>query len=50
VKAGIPTAIYGPGDWKGEPDETIAVTDLVTAARTYATAAARFLSAPAEPA
>jgi acetylornithine deacetylase/succinyl-diaminopimelate desuccinylase-like protein len=47
VKAGIPTAIYGPGDWQGEPDETIAVADLVTAARTYATAAARFLSAPA---
>jgi acetylornithine deacetylase/succinyl-diaminopimelate desuccinylase-like protein len=47
VKAGIPTAIYGPGDWRGEPDETIAVADLVTAARTYAAAAARFLSTPA---
>jgi acetylornithine deacetylase len=47
VKAGIPTAIYGPGDWRGEPDETIAVADLVTATRTYALAAARFLSAPA---
>jgi acetylornithine deacetylase/succinyl-diaminopimelate desuccinylase-like protein len=47
VKAGIPTAIYGPGDWRGEPDETIAVADLVTATRTYALAAARFLTAPA---
>ena len=47
MRAGIPTAIYGPGDWRGEPDETIAVADLVTATRTYATAAARFLSAPA---
>lgn len=44
IKAGIPTAIYGPGDWRGEPDETIAIADLVTATRTYALAAARFLS------
>ncbi len=44
VRAGIPTAIYGPGDWNGEPDESIAISDLVTASRVYAEAALGFLT------
>src|SRR5439155_27111890 len=31
ARAGIPTAIYGPGDWKTDPDEGIPVVDLVDA-------------------
>jgi len=44
LRHGIPTAIYGPGDWKVDPDERIRVADLVTATRVYALAAARFLA------
>ena len=47
LRAGISTAIYGPGDWPGGPDETIAIADLVTASRTCATTVAGFLSTPA---
>jgi acetylornithine deacetylase/succinyl-diaminopimelate desuccinylase-like protein len=36
IRAGIPTAIYGPGDWNTIPDESIPVRDLVTAAEVYA--------------
>lgn len=44
VRAGIPTVIYGPGDWSGEPDEFIAIDDLATASRVYADAALGFLA------
>ncbi len=45
VRAGIPTVIYGPGDWNGEPDESISIADLRTATTVYAKAAFEFLSA-----
>lgn len=44
LRHGIPAVVYGPGDWKVEPDERIRVADLVTAARTYALAVARIVS------
>lgn len=44
ARAGIPTAIYGPGDWNGEPDESISIEDLVTASQVYAGSALSFLS------
>jgi acetylornithine deacetylase/succinyl-diaminopimelate desuccinylase-like protein len=36
ARSGVPTALYGPCDWTTEPDEGVAVEDLVTAARVYA--------------
>jgi acetylornithine deacetylase/succinyl-diaminopimelate desuccinylase-like protein len=44
MRNGIPTVVYGPGDWKVEPDERIRIDDLVTAARVYALTAARIAS------
>ncbi|MHB8620573.1 MAG: M20 family metallopeptidase [Chloroflexota bacterium] len=44
MRHGIPTAVYGPGDWTVEPDERIAVADLITAAKTYALAAGRLVT------
>jgi len=43
LRAGIPTVVYGPSDWQTVPDERVRVDDLVTAARVYALAAARFI-------
>src|SRR5262249_4638082 len=43
VRHGIPTAVYGPGDWTVDPDERIRVADLATATRVYALAATRFM-------
>jgi acetylornithine deacetylase/succinyl-diaminopimelate desuccinylase-like protein len=37
---GIPTVIYGPGDWRQDPDERIRIPDMVVAAKVYASAAA----------
>jgi acetylornithine deacetylase/succinyl-diaminopimelate desuccinylase-like protein len=36
VRHGIPTVVYGPGDWNTLPDESISIADLVTAATVYA--------------
>jgi acetylornithine deacetylase/succinyl-diaminopimelate desuccinylase-like protein len=36
MRRGIPTAIYGPGDFRTEANESVAVADLLTAARVYA--------------
>jgi succinyl-diaminopimelate desuccinylase len=36
VRNGIPTVIYGPGDWRLVPDESISIGELVTAANVYA--------------
>jgi acetylornithine deacetylase/succinyl-diaminopimelate desuccinylase len=36
MRHGIPTVVYGPGDWNTIPDESIPIRDLVTAARVYA--------------
>ena len=44
VRAGIPTVVYGPGDWRVDPDERVRVADLVTATKVYALAAARFMA------
>ncbi len=45
ARAGIPAVIYGPADWKTEPDERVRLADLSTATRVYALAALRFLGA-----
>jgi acetylornithine deacetylase/succinyl-diaminopimelate desuccinylase-like protein len=45
ARAGIPTVIYGPFDWRPDPDERVRVDDLVTSAKVYAQAALRFVSA-----
>ncbi len=37
MRHGIPTVVYGPGDWNTIPDESIPIRDLVTAAEVYAT-------------
>jgi acetylornithine deacetylase/succinyl-diaminopimelate desuccinylase-like protein len=37
-RRGIDTVVYGPGDWTVDPDESVAIDDLVTAARVYAEA------------
>jgi acetylornithine deacetylase/succinyl-diaminopimelate desuccinylase-like protein len=47
MRHGIPTVIYGPGDWKVEPDERIRIDDILTAARVYALTAARLASGEA---
>ena len=44
VRAGIPTAIYGPAEWQTEPNEHIPIDDLVTAARVYAATCADVVS------
>jgi acetylornithine deacetylase/succinyl-diaminopimelate desuccinylase-like protein len=44
VRHGIPTALYGPGDWNTNPDESIPISDLVTAARVYALLCADIIS------
>lgn len=46
---GIPAIVLGPGDINSEahqPDESVAVDDLVTAARAYTLAALRLLTTP----
>jgi acetylornithine deacetylase len=48
VRHGIPTVVYGPGDWKLMPDERIRIDDMVTATRTYALAIARIVSGEGE--
>jgi acetylornithine deacetylase len=47
MRHGIPTVVYGPGDWKVEPDERIRIDDMLTAARVYALATARIISGEA---
>jgi acetylornithine deacetylase/succinyl-diaminopimelate desuccinylase-like protein len=47
MRQGIPTVVYGPGDWNVEPDERIRIDDMVTAARVYALTAARIASGEA---
>ena len=50
---GIPAIVLGPGNINTDahqPDESVAVADLVTAARTYALAALRLLGTPISPA
>ena len=44
MRLGIPTVIYGPGDWKVGPDERIRIEDMVTATKVYALTAARIVS------
>ena len=44
VRHGVTTVVYGPGDWKVEPDERIQIADMVTATKTYALAIARIVS------
>ncbi|WP_320670127.1 M20 family metallopeptidase [Patulibacter defluvii] len=36
---GIPSVVFGPGDWRFEPDESVALDDLAAAARIYAATA-----------
>ncbi len=36
VRHGIPTVIYGPGDWRLIPDERISINEMTTAAQVYA--------------
>jgi len=47
MRLGIPTVVYGPGDWKVEPDERIRIDHMLTAARVYALATARIISGEA---
>jgi len=49
VRAGTPTALYGPCDWTTEPDEGVAIADLVTAARVYAALCADLTARPRPP-
>jgi acetylornithine deacetylase/succinyl-diaminopimelate desuccinylase-like protein len=44
VRHGASTVVYGPGDWKVEPDERIRIADMLTATKTYAVAIARIVS------
>lgn len=43
---GIPTVLYGPADWRTEPDERIDLSDLRTAASVYGHTAAAVASRP----
>ena len=46
---GVPTVVMGPGDINGQahqPDESVSVTELVTAARAYVRAAVSLLCTP----
>jgi acetylornithine deacetylase len=45
ARAGITTAVYGPGDWQLMADEHISIEDMRTAARVYALAAFRWVAA-----
>ena len=36
IRAGTPTALYGPCEWTTEPDEGASIAELATAARVYA--------------
>ena len=45
-RAGISTALYGPGDWRTDPDEGIPVADLVDAAHIFALTCADVVSRP----
>lgn len=47
VRYGIPTVVYGPGDWKPDPDERIRIADMATATRVYARVAAQVITQPA---
>ena len=44
IRHGIPTVVYGPGDWNTIPDESIPIPDLVTAAEVYAQLCAGIVS------
>lgn len=44
VRFGIPTVVYGPGDWNTIPDESMPIEDLVAAARVYARLGAGIVS------
>jgi acetylornithine deacetylase len=44
LRAGIPTVIYGPGNWVTAPNVGISIQDLTRAAEVYARAAARLAS------
>jgi len=44
VRHGATTVVYGPGDWKVEPDERIRIDDMLTATRSYAVAIASIVS------
>jgi acetylornithine deacetylase/succinyl-diaminopimelate desuccinylase-like protein len=46
VRAGIPTAVYGPTEWTTTPDEHVLISDLEACARVYALTAARFTKQP----
>lgn len=41
-RAGITTVVYGPGDWRAGPEESVLATDLVAAARVYGLVAQRY--------
>jgi acetylornithine deacetylase/succinyl-diaminopimelate desuccinylase-like protein len=43
MRNGIPTVVYGPGDWKVEPDERIRIDDMLTATKVYAATIARIV-------
>jgi acetylornithine deacetylase len=47
ARAGIATAIYGPGDWRLMVDEHIAIDDMRTAATVYALAGLRWTAGDA---
>jgi acetylornithine deacetylase len=44
VRHGATTVVYGPGDWKVEPDERIRIDDMLTATKSYAVAIAGIVS------
>jgi acetylornithine deacetylase/succinyl-diaminopimelate desuccinylase-like protein len=48
VRHGIPTAMYGPGDWVSEPNEHMKVQDLIDAANVYARTTSDLVSRPRE--
>ena len=48
MRRGIPTAIYGPADFRTEANESVLVADLITAARVYAGVTAEITSRPRE--
>jgi acetylornithine deacetylase len=45
VRCGIPTVVYGPGDWRMVPDERISITEMCTAAEVYALTTKDWISA-----
>jgi acetylornithine deacetylase len=44
VRCGIPTVVYGPGDWRMIPDERISITEMCTAAEVYALTVMEWIS------